>query len=39
VVVQKMFWNNHPVCAALVASRLFLIAQPSPPVQEGRFVA
>jgi hypothetical protein len=27
--------SDHPVCASKVASRLFLIAQPSPPPEEG----
>src|SRR5262245_20110539 len=30
-------WNNHPVCAALVAFAAFLDRAATPPVQEGRY--
>src|SRR5262245_34064903 len=36
---RRRFLNNHPVCAVSEAARFFLIAQPAPPIQEGRFVA
>ena len=29
VVVQEIFWNNHPVCAPLVATQHFLIVNTS----------
>jgi hypothetical protein len=32
-VVRNVF--DHPVCASKVASQLFLIAQPPPPLEEG----
>jgi hypothetical protein len=39
VVVQKIQWNNHPVCAVLVAYAASLDRAATPPVQEGQSAA
>ena len=41
IKIDSVFLNliHHPVCGAKVASRLFLDAAATPPVQEGRSLA